>query len=179
MVSSFVLGKHSLVTNRLPTIVNNSAVLQWNPTGGILHIHDSTLTPLEFLIADASYRENLYICSSPSNDFVSFVFAPSTPADPADPAECHWELVSERRSREGALKFDAFLRSQFSLCTDNPTGDAYRNWWIIYYHYLWGNISRLGSMKMLTCSAIINLNIPFLSVCEMQEQILSNISSFE
>jgi len=93
------------------------------PKGGILHIHDSTITPLEFLIANASYRENLYICSSSSSGPLNFIFAPSTPAHPV---ECKWELVSERRSREGAAEFDAFLLSRFSLYSDNPA-ETYPN----------------------------------------------------
>ena len=98
----------------------NHCILLSNETGGILHIHDSTVTPLEFIIDDASYRHQLYICSSSSSGPLIFKFAAATPNNIDG---CHWELVSERRSREGAHQFDAFLRSQFSLFTDDPEGN--------------------------------------------------------
>ena len=127
---------------------NHNIILSRNPTGGILHIHDSTVTPLEFLIANVSYRENLYICSSSGNDPLKFVFAPSTPADPTDPTdptECYWELVSERRSREGAQKFDAFLLSRMSLYTDSPSGNRCHDSFDVHGEYSTTRPSHYGA----------------------------------
>ncbi|KZS10612.1 Adenosine deaminase-related growth factor C [Daphnia magna] len=92
------------------------------PKGGVLHIHDVAVTPLEFIIYDASYRPNLYVCSPPK-DPVFFQYASPAPANLPD---CDWTLVADRRAQEGALQFDAWLRSKLSLYTPNPQ-EAYPN----------------------------------------------------
>ena len=86
----------------------------------MLHTHDIAITPVDFLIKDASYRDNLYICEPASNsELVLFQFAPGKPADLPT---CQYELVSTRRAQIGAQQFDARLGTIFSLYTDNPQG---------------------------------------------------------
>ena len=70
-----------------------------------MHIHDTAVTPIEFVINDASYRPGLYVCA-PVKDPIFFQFASSAPSDLAD---CKWELVATRRQQEGAAQFDAWL----------------------------------------------------------------------
>ena len=89
----------------------------------MLHTHDIAITPVDFLIKDASYRDNLYICEPASNsELVLFQYAPGKPADLPT---CQYELVSTRRAQVGAQQFDARLRTIFSLYTDNPQGRLY------------------------------------------------------
>ena len=74
------------------------------------------MTPIEFVINDASYRPGLYVCA-PVKDPIFFQFASSAPSDLAD---CKWELVATRRQQEGAAQFDAWLRSKLSLYAADP-----------------------------------------------------------
>ena len=87
--------------------------------GGVLHTH-TMMTPIDFLIQDASYRDGLYICQ-PANhsELVQFKYGLS---EPADEPNCRWELVAIQRNQTGAQQFDAHLRRLFSLYTDQPQG---------------------------------------------------------
>ncbi|XP_046633140.1 adenosine deaminase 2-like [Daphnia pulicaria] len=108
--TNFFLAKPSMLQSEVFKFI------QQMPKGGVLHIHDIAVTPLEFLINDASYRPNLYVCSPPK-DPVFFQYASSAPANLVD---CQWTLVSDRRAQEGPQQFDAWLRSKLSLYTPTP-----------------------------------------------------------
>nr|CAH0104793.1 unnamed protein product [Daphnia galeata] len=90
--------------------------IQQMPKGAVLHIHDIAVTPLEFIINDASYRPNLYVCTPPQ-DPVFFQYASSAPANLLD---CQWTLVADKREQEGPEQFDSWLRSKLSLFTLTP-----------------------------------------------------------
>jgi len=83
--------------------------------GGALHLHSSAFTPVEFYI-NATYRPLLWYCNETSP--ASFKFAKTTTNLP----KCKWELVATARARMGATKFDAWLRSIFSIFTSEPKG---------------------------------------------------------
>lgn len=86
--------------------------------GAVLHAHDIAITPIDFLVNDVSYRPNLYICV-PASDPVNFIFASSTPPNLET---CNWASVVDVRAQQGAVQFDAWLRSKLSLYTPTPDG---------------------------------------------------------
>lgn len=80
------------------------------------------MTPIDFLVNDASYRDGLYMCDPASDsELVLFKFAALQPE--ALP-NCQWDLVATKRNETGAQQFDARLRSLLSLYTSEPQGTS-------------------------------------------------------
>ncbi|VVD00794.1 unnamed protein product [Leptidea sinapis] len=85
------------------------------PKGGALHIHDMGILSPDYLL-NITYMENLYVCFEKRD--IKLLFANKTPE-----AKCHttWQLMSEARNNSrNVTKFDAALRSHFSICVNNP-----------------------------------------------------------
>lgn len=99
-------------------------ILRQMPKGGILHAHDTALVSIDFIVS-ITYREHLWQCNDTvTNSIVLFKFSRSVPKSEK---ENHvWHRVSDERDRRGIDRYDAHIRSLFTLRTENPTV-AYRD----------------------------------------------------
>lgn len=100
-------------------------IIRRMPKGGILHAHDTALASVDFLVS-LTYREHLWQCNDPATgSIVGFRFARQTPTV-VDRADMVWTRTADERTRRGASSFDAFVRTHFTLRTDNPRA-AYKD----------------------------------------------------
>ncbi|XP_057711400.1 adenosine deaminase 2-A [Corythoichthys intestinalis] len=96
-------------------------LLQDMPKGGALHIHSSSLVSAEWLVKNATYRPNCYVCFTWDNS-VRFVFSQQQPYPRWD---CfYWQLLSTLRAKVADQSaFDASLLKYLTLVTDDPDGE--------------------------------------------------------
>nr|KAG5701004.1 hypothetical protein BaRGS_022715 [Batillaria attramentaria] len=91
-------------------------IIQQMPKGGVLHVHDMSLTSIDWLIQNVTYRDNLYMCVD-KHYSVKFHFYSSPPSNPG----CPWKLVQTYRKECGDPKvFDKLLHSNITMVTDDP-----------------------------------------------------------
>lgn len=99
-------------------------ILRKMPKGGILHAHDTAIASVDFLVS-VTYREDLWQCNDTSTGhIVEFKFSRTSPAELK--ANLIWTSVALERSRRGHDHYDAYVRSLFTLRTENPR-EAYRD----------------------------------------------------
>ncbi|XP_077565581.1 adenosine deaminase 2-A [Stigmatopora nigra] len=91
------------------------------PKGGALHVHSSSLASAEWLVKNATYRPNCYVCYT-WDESVRFVFSLRRPYPRWD---CfYWQLVSVLRAEAGDPHvFDVSLMKHLTLVTDDPDGE--------------------------------------------------------
>ncbi|XP_013184044.2 adenosine deaminase 2-like [Amyelois transitella] len=90
-------------------------ILRQMPKGALLHTHDTGVLSPDYNLK-LTYMDNLYVCFE-END-IRFHFSLDTPKDTC---ETRWQLMNEARFSSGDVeKFDADIRSHFSLVIDNP-----------------------------------------------------------
>lgn len=93
-------------------------IIQHMPKGGILHAHDTSLVSTDFIVT-LTYREHLWQCNNTvTKDIVNFRFSREAPKS-TEP-NLSWLRVSDERSRLGKVEYDAYIRSQFTLFTEDP-----------------------------------------------------------
>ncbi|XP_050411379.1 adenosine deaminase AGSA [Patella vulgata] len=96
-------------------------VIEKMPKGCALHVHDSSITSLDWIISNVTYRANCYICFNQTTGSPSLHFFNKPPVNKG----CEWELISTARTRIGNDKtFDQQLFRNLSIIVDNPD-DAY------------------------------------------------------
>ncbi|KAL4225421.1 cat eye syndrome chromosome region [Mactra antiquata] len=94
------------------------------PKGGALHVHDCSITDLRWLVSNATYRDNCYMCFD-SNNQISFHFFDKAPLNPA----CPWVPVKTQRENSGnVLKFDDMLVQSMLLTKDFADKDINTVW---------------------------------------------------
>jgi len=90
----------------------NSTVFQMLktlPKGGILHIHDISMTSIDWLIKNATYRPNLFVRTV--DDKTDFRFMSSAESE-------EWQSVAFLRERLGAPQYDQYLRRLLTMELD-------------------------------------------------------------
>lgn len=96
------------------------------PKGGILHAHDMALVSIDHLIT-ITYRPLLWQCWDTSGGRIAaFRFSLLRPTHVT--CSTGWKRTKEERKRVGAPKFDAIVRSQFSLRDGYPYADINAVW---------------------------------------------------
>ncbi len=85
------------------------------PKGGILHAHDTALCSTDYLVS-LTYSEHLWQCNDANNTIVSFKFSRNAP-DAVN--GCKWLRVVDERARIGRAEYDAHIRSNFTLFTND------------------------------------------------------------
>eukprot|EP00058_Branchiostoma_floridae_P011142 XP_002596630.1 hypothetical protein BRAFLDRAFT_219059 [Branchiostoma floridae] len=88
------------------------------PKGAALHLHDDSLTDLSWLVKNATYQPDCFMCLNRQHGMLQFTFSGSWPAQ--DP-NCNWRRVNNTRIETGnATKFDAELVANMSLIREDP-----------------------------------------------------------
>ncbi|XP_047472163.1 LOW QUALITY PROTEIN: adenosine deaminase 2-like [Penaeus chinensis] len=84
------------------------------PKGVALHLHDTTLASVAWVVEELTYWENLYMCYTSEGQLLTkFMANPD--------ASCDWQLVSEvRATYPSDDEFDQELVEKFSIITANP-----------------------------------------------------------
>ncbi|XP_078680475.1 adenosine deaminase 2-like [Branchiostoma floridae x Branchiostoma belcheri] len=87
------------------------------PKGAALHLHDDSLADLTWLVKNATYRPDCFMCQN-RQGALQFHFSSSWPK--RDP-NCNWRRVNNTRIETGnATKFDAELVANMSLVREDP-----------------------------------------------------------
>ncbi|XP_058123325.1 adenosine deaminase 2-A-like [Anopheles ziemanni] len=86
------------------------------PKGGVLHAHDTALASTEVIVKE-TYRDNLWQRGTISDGTVEFLFSRSRPASDG---LGDWMEVKDRRSIDGAERYDESIRRYFSLYEEDP-----------------------------------------------------------
>lgn len=95
-------------------------ILRKMPKGGALHIHDTAVCNLDFIV-QLTYWDHLWQLTNPETKRPKFRFSRGQPAA-EDGLE--WQQVRTERKRRGAEAYDAELREQVSLFTRHPNTEA-------------------------------------------------------
>lgn len=114
--SYFPAGFNFLVSKAAMEKTTSFKIIQQMPKGGLLHVHDESLTSIDWLIDNVTYRDHCYMCLDASYK-VKFHFYSSPPSDKA----CTWRLVRDVRKESGdAKEFDKLLHSNITMVTADP-----------------------------------------------------------
>lgn len=93
-------------------------ILQKMPKGGVIHAHSTALGSANFLV-NITYMPHLWQCTR-NNEIIQFLFAKDEPIEAKTLySNCEWLLVADERQRQGAQKFDAYVRTLFTLYDKN------------------------------------------------------------
>ena len=91
------------------------------PKGSVLHVHDFSITSIDWIINNVTYRDHLWICQNEVQDvpikFGWFVQAPMRSP------ECAWTLLKAEREIFGANYIDDLLLEHLTIITDTPELD--------------------------------------------------------
>lgn len=114
---NFLVGKPLVEKSKVFQIIKSM------PKGAALHLHDTSMVDLHWLVKNVTYRENCYMCTN-NKYFVYFKFFPGTP--PSNP-DCPWKSVKEERLKAtNKDEFDNLLYLNMTLITPDPA-KAYPN----------------------------------------------------
>ncbi|XP_069086147.1 adenosine deaminase 2-like [Pleurodeles waltl] len=108
---------------RAKSIIDQSSVFSYlkkMPKGAALHVHVPSILRVDWLVKEASYLPNCYICFT-NEDLVRFKFARPPPVGPPPPNCSDWVLLaSYRKQLCDVMAFDDSLVRNLSLVTENP-----------------------------------------------------------
>lgn len=92
-------------------------IIRKMPKGGILHAHDTALCSADYVVS-LTYWPNLWqSASNKSNNIEAFRFSREQPIN--SNGESTWRLVKDVRTEVGATKYDAQIRTLFTLFDKN------------------------------------------------------------
>lgn len=90
-------------------------IISLMPKGGVLHCHDTALLSTDKIV-QFTYRDNLWVCGNLFKGVPRFLFANEKPA--AIEGQ-EWVKVADERAQHGAKRYDAAMRSLFTLYAED------------------------------------------------------------
>jgi hypothetical protein len=103
---SFFLSKEDITNSEVFKFIREM------PKGAALHTHHISLGPIPWVIANLTYRDNLYMRLNAEKDSLRFGWFPSPPTHSIDGME--WKSVPEARLHFGAEPFDEFIKQHLT-----------------------------------------------------------------
>merc|ERR1719244_74851 len=94
-------------------------IIKTLPKGGILHIHDISMTTIDWLVNNATYRDNLYM--KKDNTTLNFKFMEKPLKG--------WEKIQDLREQYGATEFDKVLKQEFMMGNDSGRYETINDAW--------------------------------------------------
>ncbi|XP_038049532.1 adenosine deaminase 2-like isoform X3 [Patiria miniata] len=103
-------------------------LIQLLPKGAALHLHDISITSLNWVIKNATYKADLYFCvSTDAAGSLQFEFFSVPPTVKESSCAVLWQSVSLARNKQGAAVFDEWLFNKMSMWTDDDPKKVYPN----------------------------------------------------
>jgi adenosine deaminase CECR1 len=109
-------------------------IMRTLPKGGALHVHSDSMASVEWLVSNATYDTNLFVCGDVDDRARNFSLAFSQPPSPAlrpiSPMPCAhregWRRIVDLRAAAsgGAAAFDCSLVSALTLVPPNSTSSS-------------------------------------------------------
>jgi len=93
--------------------------LKQMPKGGLLHIHDISMTSVDWLITNATYRSHLHLKQVDGKVNFKFMEKPDE----------GWENVEHLRRQNGAEKFDLWLKQQLTMAPSQQRNENINDIW--------------------------------------------------
>jgi len=99
-------------------------IIQKMPKGAALHLHDSSMCDVMWLVQNATYRDNCYMCTN-GDGMILFQFFRIPPPNP----DCPWKMVKlERAASANVTKFDSMLYESMTLTSATLNEDLNKVW---------------------------------------------------
>lgn len=115
---NFILSKPYIEASQVFKLITKM------PKGGALHLHDCSMVDINWLVKNATYRNNCYMCQDAQKNIL-FHFYQTPPQNPG----CPWKLVStERNSSGNVTEFDQMLYKAMILSEDTVNQDINTVW---------------------------------------------------
>nr|XP_046250151.1 adenosine deaminase 2-A isoform X2 [Scatophagus argus]XP_046250152.1 adenosine deaminase 2-A isoform X2 [Scatophagus argus]XP_046250153.1 adenosine deaminase 2-A isoform X2 [Scatophagus argus] len=120
-------------------------LLQKMPKGGALHVHDFSMTSVEWLVKNATYRPHCYMCFT-DNDSIRFIFSSLWPK--SLPHCSPWILLENLRAKmANTTDLDNSIMGNLTIFTDQDPETVYPSQDVIWNRFeqaflaLWGLVT--------------------------------------
>ncbi|KAM3608733.1 uncharacterized protein V6R79_003767 [Siganus canaliculatus] len=121
------------------------SLLQKMPKGGALHVHDFSMTSVEWLVKNATYRPHCYMCFT-DNQSIRFIFSSQLPK--TVPHCSSWYLLENLRTKTAnTTELDNSIMGNLTMFTDQEPETVYPTQEVIWNRFeqcflaLWGLVT--------------------------------------
>ncbi|KAH3890399.1 adenosine deaminase AGSA-like [Dreissena polymorpha] len=122
--STFAPQNNFLISKALYEQSDIFKMIQKMPKGGALHVHDVSITDLSWLVQNATYRTNCYMCTDAAGK-LKFLFFQTPPPN----TECPWKSVASARAVSGnPTTFDQMLLDNLAFNSTDADKDINGIW---------------------------------------------------
>ena len=94
--------------------------------GGVLHVHDFSMIPTNFIVYNISYSDELYMCDDDPNRKGSLRYGWFSNGQ-TNP-DCSWIQINKARKEMGARIVNVMIANSLQLTTQKGTGNVNSVW---------------------------------------------------